>query len=128
MASPQQVHSQREVTTTPLQALALANSDLVFEWSRALAGRVLNEARSAEQDPLDRLYQILFARTPDADEKSVLTAFLREQQKIVEAIPEEGEVALPEGLQSASVEPAADAAFVDLVHTVTSSNEFVYRL
>jgi len=128
MSSPQQAHSQREVTTTPLQALALANSDLVFEWSQALAGRVLNEARGAEQDPLDRLYQILFARTPDADEKGVLTAFLQEQQKIVEEIRREGDMALPAGLQSAGAHPAADAAFVDLVHTVTSSNEFVYRL
>ncbi len=38
MASPQQVHSKRDVTTTPLQALTLYNDELVFQWSQSLAG------------------------------------------------------------------------------------------
>ena len=58
MASSQQVHSQREVTTTPLQALTLYNSDQVFEWSQALAGRVIREAGNDDSARLDRLYQI----------------------------------------------------------------------
>src|SRR5690606_18542534 len=37
MASPQEVHSERKVTTSPLQALTLYNDELVFEWSKALA-------------------------------------------------------------------------------------------
>ncbi len=48
MASPQEAHSKREVTTTPLQALTLFNSELVFDWSKSLAGRVINEAGDNE--------------------------------------------------------------------------------
>jgi hypothetical protein len=58
VASPQQVHSQRVVTTTPLQALTLYNSDQVFEWSQALAGRVISEAGGDESARLDQLHEI----------------------------------------------------------------------
>jgi hypothetical protein len=40
MASPQEAHSKRQVTTTPLQALTMFNSELIFDWSKSLAGRV----------------------------------------------------------------------------------------
>src|SRR5262249_39343942 len=83
MASPQQVHSHREVTTTPLQALALYNSDLVFGWSKALAGRVLRESAADDSTRLDRLYEILFARKPDKTERSTLLSFLDEHERLL---------------------------------------------
>ena len=43
-ANPQIVHNKRDVTTTAPQALALINSDLVYSWSKSLAGRVIREA------------------------------------------------------------------------------------
>jgi len=58
MANPNSVHSRRDVTTTPSQALALINGDLVYQWSEALAARVLQEAGRDESARLDRLYQI----------------------------------------------------------------------
>lgn len=81
-ANPQIVHNKREVTTTAPQALALINSDLVFEWSKALAGRVIREAGSSESAQIDRLFQILYSRSPDAFEKKRLTAFLDAQEAI----------------------------------------------
>jgi hypothetical protein len=44
-ANPQIVHNKRDVTTTAPQALALINSDLVYSWSKALAGRVIQETQ-----------------------------------------------------------------------------------
>jgi hypothetical protein len=82
-ANPQLVHGRREVTTTAPQALALVNSDLVFEWSKALAGRVIREAGENDSARLDRLYQIAFGRTPDKSEKESLLAFLDKQEKVV---------------------------------------------
>jgi hypothetical protein len=81
-ANPQIVHNKREVTTTAPQALALINSDLVFEWSKALAGRVIREAGGSESAQIDRLFQILYSRSPDALEKKRLTAFLDAQEAI----------------------------------------------
>src|SRR5690606_18999466 len=34
MASPQETHAKREITTTPLQALTLINSEIIYDWSK----------------------------------------------------------------------------------------------
>ena len=195
MANPNSVHSRRDVTTTPSQALALINSDLVYQWSESLAARVLQEAGGNDSARLDRLYQILFSRSPDAFEKQTLGAFLDSQQKLARAQLEQGKkIAAPVGYgltpqvsaqldklyralygrpaerferlalvdyldrqqdelaksQAADedaadrapadgkgggkgggkgheLDPARAAAFVDLVHAVANSNEFIYR-
>ena len=184
-ANPQLVHGRREVTTTAPQALALANSDLVFEWSKALAGRVIREAGESESARLDRLYQIAFGRTPDKSEKESLLSFLDKQEKLVGTQLASGKKAVApigakdagavkekvEGLfktlygrtpdkferatllsyldtqqiktakaasddegagasagSAAKANPARSAAFVELVHAVVNSNEFLYRL
>jgi len=98
MANPNSVHSRRDVTTTAPQALALINSDLVYEWSRALAGRVIREAGTDAEAQIQRLYQILYSRAPDAVEKGKLLAFLDEQEKITgKQLAQGGKVAIPEG-------------------------------
>jgi len=133
LAGNQEVHSKRDVTTTPLQALTLYHSDVVFGLSKALAGRVIVEGGKKEKAQLDRLYQILFARTPDKAERKLLHAYLQDQEKIIrgQAVSDTGTLALnqPTGLKDAySVDPIRAAALVDLVHTVANSNEFAYRL
>lgn len=130
MSSPQQVHSKRDVTTTPLQALTLYNSDLVFQWSQALAARVINEAGSDRNAQLDRLYQILFARKPDKAERATLLSFWEEHAQVVASKATDGvlQVAVPIGLKDLrGLDPIRAAAFVDLAHTVANSNDFSYR-
>lgn len=131
MASPQQVHAKRAVTTTPLQALTLANSDLVYEWSQDLAGRVINEAGNNQTAELDRLFQILFARNPDPTEKQTLLKFLVGQEKAIKekAVSGKFAIAVPIGVKDAKrvSDPIQASAFVDLVHAVANSNEFAYR-
>lgn len=130
MATAQEAHSKRDVTTTPLQSLTLFNSDIVFGWSQALAGRVINEAGNDESAQLDRLYQILFARKATDSEKETLQKFLNNHEKIVREKTSEGKfaVSIPTGLkEDQKLDPIRAAAFVDLVHTVANSNEFIYR-
>jgi len=130
MASAQHVHHKREVTTTPLQALTLLNSDIVLDWSQALAGRVIRETGSNEIAQLDRLYQILFARAPDDTEKSTLRTFLDRQEQVIKekALTGKFEISVPTGLKDIKdLNPIRAAAFVDLVHTVANSNDFAYR-
>lgn len=130
MASAQEAHSKREVTTSPLQSLTLFNSDVVFGWSQALAGRVINEAGNDEAAQLDRLYQILFSRKATDGEKDILQKFLNNHEKVVREKTAEGKfaVSIPTGLKGEQkIDPIRAAAFVDLVHTVANSNEFIYR-
>jgi hypothetical protein len=130
MASAQQVHSKRDVTTTPLQALALYNSEIVFGWSQALAGRVIREVGNDESAQIDRLYQILFSRNPDDTEKATLLAFLLSHERTIREKASDGRLslAIPIGLNdSQSYNPVRESVFVDLVHTVLNSNDFSYR-
>jgi hypothetical protein len=129
MANSQQIHSKREVTTTPLQALTLYNSDIIFQWSQALAGRVIEEAGVDEQAQLDRLYLVLFGRKPSDPERKALLAFLDQHQKTIAAKAEEGKlsIAVPIAAKGKLADPLRASAFVDLVHTVVNSNDFIYR-
>jgi len=129
MANAQQIQSKRDVTTTPLQALTLVNSDIVFGWSQALAGRIVNEVGWDEDAQLERLYQILFARKPKEEEKAALKTFLTQHQKTLIEKADDGKlaIAIPVGIKTKPEDPLKASAFVDLVHTVVNSNEFVYR-
>ncbi len=132
-ADPSKAHQKRDVTTTPLQALTLFNSDIVFGWSQALAGRVISESGKDETAQLNDLYEILFSRQPTREERVALKDFLKAQEKLIAAKAAEVkdgkyELALPTGLKSgAASDPVHLAAFVDLVHTVVNTNDFAYR-
>jgi hypothetical protein len=134
-ADPSHPHHKRDVTTTPLQALTLFNSDIVLGWSQALAGRVIREAGKDESAQLNRLYEVLFARAPSKEEKAALKDFLDREEKVIQqkvaGTGENGkfEIAVPTGLKGVTqpLNPIRAAAFVDLVHTVANSNDFAYR-
>ncbi|HEV7609430.1 MAG TPA: DUF1549 and DUF1553 domain-containing protein [Steroidobacteraceae bacterium] len=97
-ANPQTVHGKREVTTTAPQALALINSDLVYNWSQVLAGRVIREAGEKDQARVARLFEILYAREPSKDETRTLLAFLDSQEKVLSAQLAEGKaIVAPDG-------------------------------
>jgi hypothetical protein len=129
-ANPNNPHHKRDVTTTPLQALTLFNSEVVFDWSQALAGRVINEAGANEDAQLNRVYEILFAREPNKAERAALKSFLAQEQIAIREKASAGQfaVAVPRGVKDAKkIDPVRAAAFVDLVHAVANSNDFAYR-
>ncbi|WP_235908386.1 PSD1 and planctomycete cytochrome C domain-containing protein [Roseiconus nitratireducens] len=64
-----QVRAKRPVSTTPLQALNLMNSDFVVEQSELIAERAEKEAGGDEVKSVDRCFELLLGRAPDADER-----------------------------------------------------------
>lgn len=135
-ASPQLAHARRDVSTTPQQSLTLFNNDVVYGWSQALAARAANEAAGrGEAARIDRLFQILFSRQPDASERAIARSFLDEQEKVIAAesqgqgaaVAKAQPVAFRPGEAAQPVAAARERAFVDLAHTLANANEFVYR-
>ncbi len=57
-----QVRAKRPVSTTPLQALNLMNSDFVVEQAKHIAERAGN---------VERAFELLLLRKPDADERAI---------------------------------------------------------
>jgi hypothetical protein len=94
-----------------------------------LAGRVIRESRDDDAARIERLYQILFSRSPDSYEKSTLQGFLDEHEKVIASKVSNGKflIAEPLGKDVKIADPIRASAFVDLVHTVANSNEFIYR-
>ncbi len=64
-----QVRAKRPVSTTPLQALNLMNSDFVVEQSHRIADRAQQESGDGENSAVDRCFQLLLGREPEEDER-----------------------------------------------------------
>jgi hypothetical protein len=117
---------RRYATVTPTQPLALMNDELVLDWARSLAGRVLNDGGLSTDQQIERTYRLLFSRAPQPEESKSVREFLDKQTALLQPrvdgnakppMPDQ----IPEGMA-----PARAAAFVDLCHALMNSNEFIY--
>jgi hypothetical protein len=63
-----QVRAKRPVSTTPLQALNLMNSDFVLAQSKLIADRAKEETNGETNEAVVRCFELLLARQPEADE------------------------------------------------------------
>jgi hypothetical protein len=117
---------RRATTVTAPQALELLNNDLVLDWSRSLAGRVLNDGGLSPEAQIDRAYKFAFSREPVQAERTAALEFLNRQSAILaERMATDDKTPLPDNLP-AGVEKARAAALVDFCHALLNSNEFVY--
>jgi hypothetical protein len=99
---------RRYATVSPTQPLVGMNDDLVRQWSRELANRVLNDAGLSPEQQVERAFRIIFNRAPKDDERQAVLDFLNKQA---------GEI---------GGETARAAAFVDFCQALLNSNEFLY--
>ena len=65
-----QIRAQRSISTTPLQALNLMNSDFVIQQSELIAQRAIKEAGASDDEIIKRIFQLILGRNPEADELS----------------------------------------------------------
>ena len=82
--------ARRYTTVSPTQPLTLLNDDLVRQWSRALAGRVLNDGGLSPAQQIERAFRIVFNRAPNDDERASVLDFL-EQTGVEDFQPSGGE-------------------------------------
>ena len=73
-----QVRAKRPVSTTPLQALNLMNSDFVLEQSRRIADRAKQDAGDDESRSVDRCFELLLGRQPENQERESCVALAKE--------------------------------------------------
>ena len=64
-----QVRAKRPVSTTPLQALNLMNSDFVLDQSRRIADRAKKATSGDETKSIERCFELLLGRPPDDGER-----------------------------------------------------------
>ncbi len=73
-----QVRAKRPVSTTPLQALNLMNSDFVVEQSKRLAELAKKSAGGDLAKSVDHCFQSLLGRPPETDEREACVALAKE--------------------------------------------------
>jgi hypothetical protein len=119
--------SRRNITTSPLQALTMLNSNLTLDWARSFAQRVIQTTGASRERQIEAAYQLAYGRRPDKAEKQLVTAFFAEHQPLLaQRVTAGEELALPPDLPS-DIDRTEAAALVDLCHMLMNSNEFVYR-
>jgi hypothetical protein len=99
--------ARRNTTITAPQALELLNNDLVLEWSRAMAAKVMNDSGLTPEAEIDRAWKLAYSRLPSAEERASALKFMERQMTILD-------------------KPSRAAAMTDLCHMLLNSNEFVY--
>jgi hypothetical protein len=117
---------RRYATVTPTQPLTLMNDELVMEWSRVLAGRVLNDAGLSPEQQIERAYRLAVSRAPKPEESRLVLEFLNQQSPLIAARLAKNEKAPMPDSVPAGMPPERAAAFVDFCHTLLNSNEFIY--
>jgi hypothetical protein len=107
--------TERSSSSTPLQSLALLNSEFLIERARDLAVRVkdLSAGRPDPAKQIETAYQLALARNPTAAEMDFLQTYLREQRQLYVNL-------------NSSHEQASDEALASLCQMLMASNEFLY--
>ena len=119
--------ARRNVTTTPMQALAMLNSDLTLDWARHLAARVLEQSPTGLDAQIDTAFRLTCSRPAKPHELETIKHFFTAHREVLEErLKNDEPLALPKGLTDAT-DPVHAATLVDFCHTVMNSNEFVYR-
>jgi hypothetical protein len=117
---------RRYATVTPTQPLALMNDELVMEWARGLAGRVLNDSGLSAVQQIERAFRLVFSRYPKPAESQLVLDFLDRQSNVIaDRLAKNEKVPLPDSVPE-NMAPSRAAAFVDFCHTLLNSNEFIY--
>ena len=90
---------RRNTTVTAPQALELLNNELVLDWSKSLAGKVLNDGGLTPEAQVDRAYRLTFSRTPtEAERKTALEFLTRQSAILAERMATDEKTPLPDNL------------------------------
>src|SRR5439155_7438314 len=82
-----EVWHSRKNTVTPSQSLDLLNNDLVLDWARTFAGRVLTDTglTPESREQVEHAYALAYGRKADGEELKTAVAFLERQAPIMAA-------------------------------------------
>jgi hypothetical protein len=75
---PSTTSPRRQVTTTPLQALALLNNALTFQMADGFAQRIQKQVGNDKAAQVDLAYRLAFGRKPDAEERDQAVKVVKE--------------------------------------------------
>lgn len=85
--------SNRHITTTPIQALLLINSQFMLQQATAFEQRLNDDAPAGAEARIHRAYELLFGRPADEDELTAAQDFLADQVRRIDVQQADSEAA-----------------------------------
>ena len=119
----------RKNTVTPSQSLDLLNNELVLDWARAFAGRVLNDSGLTPDAQVERAFKLAYGRAPSAEERKTRGGFPRQANRHHGAAAcrrRQGQTSAARQHACADSIRRAPPRIVDLSQMLMDSNEFLY--
>jgi cell division septum initiation protein DivIVA len=116
---------QRDVSNTPLQALATLNNDVFLESAQAFAGRILQQAGDTRSRMTFALRSCIY-RQPSSELLDEFVSLLNDAQAYYSEHPEDAEELLSRH-QVKNVDAAENAAWVATARMILNLDEFIVR-
>jgi hypothetical protein len=123
--SREECTAQRPRSNTPLAALVLLNDSSFLEAARVFAERILREGGDTTEARLDYAFRRALARTPDAQERKLLTELLADNRKEYAANPRAARelIAIGQAPVAAGLGAVEWAAWTSVTRTILNLSE-----
>ena len=118
--------TQRERSTTPLQALNLLNDPVFVEAAQVMAVRILREERGSWEDRLNYAFRLSLGRDPQPQEKDRLAGYYQQQKQLLEKQTELADSLFP-AIEIEGVDPLEAAAWFGVCRLLLNLDEFITR-
>ncbi len=121
--------ADRPRSNIPQQALVLLNDPSYVEAYRVLAARVLTEPHGSEQQRIERMFQLVLQRTPDARESNALSSLLNRQRQEYRNDPQAAERLLKTGQSPVAegIDRSELAAWTHVARVLLNLHETITR-
>ena len=117
---------RRNISNTPLQALAALNNEVHVEAVRAFASRILSEGRPADRDRIDNAFRHCLSRHPTDAERKKLSELLGINRRWY-AEHDEDAASLVGAFRPPDVDDREAAAWVATLGVILNLDEFLTR-
>ena len=118
--------TQRERSTTPLQALNLLNDPVFVEAAQVMAVRILREERGSWEERLNYAFRLSLGRDPQPQEKDRLVGYYQQQKQLLEKQAELADSLFP-AIDLEGVDPVEAAAWFGVCRLLLNLDEFITR-
>jgi len=119
----QSVCTGRVRSNTPLQSLAMANDEGLFELAQGLGARLLKEVPADDEKRLDRAFLLCYGRPPADAERNAVASFRESQLASFQKDPAAAAAVAPKG----ATDPAEAASWTTVARALMNTDEFITR-
>jgi len=119
----QSVCTARVRSNTPLQSLAMANDEALFELAQGLGARLLKEVPADDEKRLERAFFLCYARPPSDAERNAVASFRESQLASFQKDPAAAAAVAAKG----ATDPAVAASWTTVARALMNTDEFITR-